>query len=280
MKNPTARIDVLKSSTRTSWIQNVLNRTRLVLAAVSLAIVAACTVTPPSEDPVLIKLNELDARIEAIERILANGSLVDLTVQVDELQRQAAELQGRTESIEHESESTSDRQRDIYIDIDGRIQDLERDLRKALTAARVIDGGELAPGELPVPGGSDRENYQAAFELLKEQRYEPAAMAFSQFLVSYPESQLADNAQYWLAESYYVTDNFDSALNQFSVVINEYPRSRKVPDALLKMGYCTYELGRWSEARDALSRVQAEFPDTTAARLAEQRLKRMTDEGH
>lgn len=258
----------------------MLKFNKVLLVAASMAFVSACTTTPPSEDPVLIQLNELDQRLEAIERILANGSLVDLTLQVDELQRQSAVLQGRTESIEHNSAGTADRQRDIYMDLDGRIQDLERGLRQAVNAVSVLDGGQLAPGELPVPGGSDRDNYQAAFELLKEQRYEPAAMAFRQFLVSYPDSQLADNAQYWLAESYYVTDQFGDALEQFSVVINKYPRSRKVPDALLKMGYCRYELERWSDARKALSRVQSEYPDTTAARLAEQRLKRMMGEGH
>jgi tol-pal system protein YbgF len=258
----------------------VLNRDKFVLVSLLLTFAVGCTVTPPSEDPVLIKLDELDGRIEAIERILANGSLVDLTVQVDELQRQATDLQGRTENIEHESANTADRQRDIYTDLDGRIQDMERNLSQAVSAVSVLDGGQLAPGELPVPGGSDQDNYQAAFELLKEQRYEPAAMAFGQFLVSYPDSQMADNAQYWLAESYYVTGRFDEALEQFSVVINEYPQSRKVPDALLKMGYCSYELGRWDDARSALSKVQADYSDTTAARLAEQRLKRMTDEGH
>ncbi|NOX70704.1 MAG: tol-pal system protein YbgF [Gammaproteobacteria bacterium] len=258
----------------------MVNKNTVLLLAASLALVGACTVTPPSEDPVLIRLDELDQRIEALERILANGSLVDLTLQMDELQRQSADLQGRTEDLEHQSVGTAERQRDIYTDLDNRIQDLERNLRQAVKAVSVIDGGQLAPGELPVPGGTDRDNYQAAFELLKEQRYEPAAMAFRQFLVTYPDSQLADNAQYWLAESYYVTDQFNDALEQFSIVINKYPRSRKVPDALLKMGYCSYELEHWEDAREALSRVQSEYPDTTAARLAEQRLKRMTDEGH
>jgi tol-pal system protein YbgF len=89
-----------------------------------------------------------------------------------------------------------------------------------------------------------------------------------------------DNAQYWLAESYYVTDKFGEALTNFAVVIDDYPRSRKVPDALLKVGYASYELGRWEDARTALSRVQREHPDTTAARLAEQRLNRMAEEGH
>ncbi len=142
-----------------------------------------------------------------------------------------------------------------------------------------MEGGTLSPGQLPLPGGSDRDNYQAAFELLKEQRYEPAAMAFKQFLVTYPDSELADNAQYWLAESYYVTQKFDEALAAFELVITTFPRSRKVPDALLKMGYCNYELKAFASARDALVRVQSDYPETTAARLAGQRLSRMEEEG-
>jgi tol-pal system protein YbgF len=239
---------------------------------------AGCAVTPPAEDPVLIQLDELDRRLGAIERILANGSLVELTMQVDDLQRQNAVLQGRTESLEHSAESTASRQRDLYIDVDDRIQSLERSLQSQPAAVNVLDGGALLPGQLPVPGGSDRDNYQAAFELLKEQRYEPAALAFQQFLISYPDSQLADNAQYWLAESYYVTDQFENALKEFQVVINKHPRSRKVPDALLKIGYSNYELERYDAARTSLGMVQSEYPDTTAARLAEQRLKRMDDE--
>lgn len=241
--------------------------------------VAGCAVIPPEEDPVLIKLDEIDKRLAAVERVLANGSLVDLTMQVDNLQRETAEIRGRTETVEHDSEITTSRQRDLYVDLDERIRMLEEKTRSQTVAVNVLDGGSLAPGQLPVPGGSDRDNYQAAFELLKQQRYEPAALAFQQFLVSFPGSQLADNAQYWLAESYYVTDQFNDALAEFSIVINQYPDSRKVPDALLKMGYCNYELERWNDARAALTRVQTEYADTTAARLAEQRLNRMDEEG-
>lgn len=254
-------------------------RTKALLAiAVPFLLAAGCTLTPPQDDPVLVKLDQIERRLGALERVIANGSLVDLTMQVDTLQRQSAELQGRTESLEHDAQGTVGRQRDLYIDLDDRIQNLERSLRSP--AVNVMDGGSLAPGQLPVPGGSDRDNYQAAFELLKQQRYEAAAMAFQQFLVSFPDSQLADNAQYWLAESYYVTDQFENALQHFQVVISKFPRSRKIPDALLKIGYSNYELQHWDAARGALGRVQADYPDTTAARLAEQRLNRMADEGH
>jgi len=132
---------------------------------------------------------------------------------------------------------------------------------------------------LPVSGGSDRDYYQAAFELLKERRYEPAASAFEQFLARFPDSELANNAQYWLAESYYVTQQYDLALSEFETVIGSFPDSRKVPDALLKTGYCNYELERWDDARRSLTRVQTQYADSTAARLAGQRLQRMDEEG-
>jgi len=137
----------------------------------------------------------------------------------------------------------------------------------------------LQQGELPVPGGSDRDNYQVALELLREERYDQSAASFKEFLVAFPDSELASNAQYWLAESYYAANEFEKALTDFARVIDEYPQSSKVPDALLKMGYCNYSLQRWEDARTALTRVQAEYPTTTAARLADQYLKRMQTEG-
>lgn len=253
---------------------------RFAVLMMIVGLAGGCAMTPPAEDPVLIKLGELERRLAAIERVLANGSLVELTVQSDQLQRQTAALQGRIETLEHDGEGTASRQRDLYVDLDERIRTLEQSVQGPANTANVMDGGTLLPGQLPVPGGSDQDNYRAAFELLKEQRYEPAALAFNQFLVSFPESQLAENAQYWLAESYYVTGQFEQALGDFERVILDYPGARKVPDALLKLGYCNYELERWDQAKAALTKVTEDHADTTAARLADQRLKRMQEEGH
>jgi len=244
----------------------------------TLLVVGGCTLTPPSEDPVLIRLDELERRLANIERVVDNESLVQLTQQVSSVERRADDLQGRSETLEHNAAITVDRQRDLYADLDARIQGLESSL-SARSGLSVLDGGTLGPGQLPVPGGSDRDNYQAAFELLKEERYDMAATAFDQFLVTFPQSELAGNAQYWLAESHYAANQFEKALGSFEVVITEYPLSRKVPDALLKMGYCNYSLERWDAARVTLSKVQADYPETTAARLAGQYLKRMESEG-
>lgn len=253
---------------------------RKAIATLVVAMLASgCAVfepPPQGPDPTQQKLAEIERRLAALERILASGALIELTEQVDDLQRQSAELRGRTDTLEHDADGTSARQRDLYVDLDDRVRTLEQSIQSrpaAVSQAQVANA-------LPVPGGTDRQNYEAAFELLKQQRYQAAGAAFGQFLASFPDSQLADNAQYWLAEAYYVTDQFEDALAQFQVVLSSYPRSRKIPDALLKIGYSNYELGRWDGARSALQRVQDDFPDSTAARLAEQRLTRMTDEGH
>jgi len=233
----------------------------------------------PQPNPMQTRLDEIDRRLAALERMLASGALIELTEQVDSLQRQAADLNGRTETLERSSGGTAERQRMLYADLDDRVRNLERELENRVAAPVAIPAAAAA-GTLPVPGGSDRQNYEAAFELLKQQRYPAAAAAFGQFLASFPDSQLADNAQYWLAESYYVTGQYEEALRQFQLVLSGYPRSLKIPDALLKIGYSNYELKRWPDARSALERVRDDYPDSTTARLAEQRLQRLRDEGH
>jgi tol-pal system protein YbgF len=250
-----------------------------LLLILPVIMVAGCSLlVPPSEDPVLIKLDELDQRMQAIERVMENQSLVQLTQEVAALERRADSLQGSSETLQHDATATAERQRQLYADLDSRIRELEARVQ-APAAASVLDGGTLQQGELPVPGGSDRDNYQVALELLREERYDQSAASFKEFLVAFPDSGLASNAQYWLAESYYASNEFEKALTEFARVIDAYPQSSKVPDALLKMGYCNYSLQRWEDARTALTRVQAEYPTTTAARLADQYLKRMQTEG-
>ena len=202
--------------------------------------------------------------------------IMEIVRQLDDLQRQVAHMQGSLEDLDYKSQSTQDRQRSLYIDLDDRLQDLERSI-SALNSMNIVDEDEILLGELPVPGGTDQENYQAAFELLKEQEYELASLAFIRFLSSFPGSSLIDNAQYWLSESYYAANQFQQALDQFTKVIENYPRSRKVSDALLKIGYCHFELGDWNQARSVFEKIQNDYPDSTVAKLAEQRIKVLND---
>jgi len=238
-------------------------------------LLAGCATTPPSEDPVLIKLTEIDDRLQRVERVTGNDSLMQLAAHVDQMQTEIRELRGQVENLTHQSESAADRQRDQYVDIDQRLQSFEQ--RPSAPAAGT---GDRTVGPVVATGGSasgttDRVRYEAAFDLLKESRYEEARSAFQQFLVDYPDSNLAGHSQYWLAETYYVGQDYEAALPEFRKVLDRYPASRKIPDAMLKVGYCHDELGDKRGAREMLVTVTRDYPETTAARLAGQRLEKL-----
>ncbi|MGH8177458.1 MAG: tol-pal system protein YbgF [Steroidobacter sp.] len=246
---------------------------RSMLAVCLCAALAGCVTTPPEEDPIVQKLTEFDGRLLRIERVLANQSLLDLSQRIEAVQAETRTLRGQLDELQHNLGRTQEQQRELYGDVDRRLAAIE---------GSGPTGGVSAPpsraGGLPVPEGDDRANYQAAFDLLKDGKYPEAISGFKQFLTTFPDSGLADNAQYWLGEAHYVTKQYPDALRDFRTILEKYPDSRKTPDALLKIGYCNYELKNWPEARSALGQVVQRFGDTTAARLASQRLAKMDGE--
>ncbi len=248
---------------------------------------SACVSTPPEEDPIFIKLTELEDRMDNMERVMRNESLVELAGEMEMLREEARALRGQVDTLQHESEQARNRQRDQYLDIDRRLQTLEGGGEPVDFSAPVAPGaaaaGAATAGAVarPAVGGTvdDRAAYEAAFELLKSGRYDEAKGAFTRFLGAYPDSDLAGHAQYWLAETFYVQRDFETALGAFATVVEKYPGTRKMPDALLKIGYCSYENGDYADARSALEQVVKDYPDSTSARLAGQRLEKMRTEG-
>jgi tol-pal system protein YbgF len=255
----------------------------LAAAVLAATLGAGCALVPPEEDPTFIKLSELDSRLTRVERVVDSEGLVNILKQIEQLQSDSQALRGQVEQLQFQLEQANSAQKQQYQDVDRRLLGMEKFVSERSGAqtegTSVLDGKELKAGMLPVPGGSDRANYQAAFELLKQGRHKEANAALRQFMVAFPESSLLDNAQYWLAETDYVRQRFEKALSEFAVVVDKFPQSRKIPDALLKIGYCNYELKRYSAARKSLQAVVSSYPETTAARLAGQRLETMRSEG-
>jgi tol-pal system protein YbgF len=245
---------------------------RYAIAFAGCATLAGCATAPPEADPVVQKLSELDSRLLRIERVLSNQSLLDLSQRIEATQSEMRLLRGQLDEMQHNLNKTQDQQRELYADVDRRLSSLEGGTQPGV-------GPASASGGLPIPQGDDRANYQAAFDMLKDGKYPEAISGFKQYLTTFPNGALVDNAQYWLGEAHYVTRDYPQALRDFRAVVDKYPESRKIPDALLKIGYCNYELKNWADARAALNQVVQKFPDTTAARLASQRLAKMEGEG-
>ena len=228
-------------------------------------------------------VDSLEKRLQRLERLLENQTLIDLMTRIDSLQNEVQQMLGQMEEQTYNMEQLKKQQRDLYLDIDRRLRDLEA-ARTSLSAAPMTPA--VPDGAMPEPPASnsaaartgadlqaERAAYERAFNLLKAGRYDLAVAAFKTFVQSYPQGQFVDNAQYWLGEANYVQRNFAIALSEFDKVVKNHPTSPKRADALLKMGYTFQELGQNDNARMSLNKVVMNYPNTTAARLAQKRLQ-------
>jgi tol-pal system protein YbgF len=216
----------------------------------------------------------LEARVTRIE----TRTLVELLTRLERLQSEVQQLRGMLEEQGHTLEGAQKSQRDQYLDIDSRLQKLEGGAPADAGSTPPPVLGETPPPSpvAPVPDAStppvaappadvppadpadEQGAYQAAFNLLKDKRYNEAGAAFGAYIANYPDGRYADNAQYWLAETRYVERDYPAALVEFTNLVERFPQSTKQPDAKLKIGYIYY---------------------SSAARLADERLRRMGQEG-
>jgi tol-pal system protein YbgF len=248
------------------------------LAVLCLAL-GACATTP-EEDPVQVKLKELDTRETRLERIAANQ--VELAQRLDEVQASQRELRGRIEELEHSHDALVKQQRDLYGDLDKRLAAGGAVAGGAAGAASASGGSAATPANAgaaadgnAAPSSVEQAVYNQAFDALKAGSYSVAITGFKDFMAHYPASPLAENAQYWLGEAYYVNHDYDPAANAFRTVLKKWPNSRKAPDALLKLGFTQYAQAQYPAARATLTDVTRRYPGSDAAKLATERLRKI-----
>ena len=127
-----------------------------------------------------------------------------------------------------------------------------------------------APG--PVTAGSPMRLYDTAWADYTAGNYDLAIEGFNGYVRSFPRSEFADNAQYYVGESFYQRGKLAEAVDAFGRVISTYPKSDVVGQAYYKRGLCFERLSQPDRARESYDVVVKTFSDTDAGRLAKQRL--------
>jgi len=115
--------------------------------------------------------------------------------------------------------------------------------------------------------------YQDARNLLLDKRFKEAAALFKTYASTYPDSELADNALYWLGECHYSQGEFLKAVKLFKTLVKRYPKGSKVPDALLKTAYAYLALDDTNKAHSYLKNLVKTYPFTSAGEKAEAKLR-------
>ena len=226
---------------------------------------------------------DVEKRLELLERRVAHIS--ELVLEVEGLKRSSRELLGRVEELQHRLDRMEQKQRELYLDLDQRISALQAGSAAQPVAVPPAESSQAgqAPGKEAVTEVSSaspeqiQAEYDAAYRLLQpsQRKYKEAIAAFTAFLDKYPGCDLADNALYWLGETYYVTEDNASALEAFDRLLAEYPHSDKAPGAMLKKGYILDAMGRRQEAAAVLQKLVKEYPDASVSRMAKARLSKL-----
>ena len=204
------------------------------------------------------RLDSAETRIENQTRIQ-----VEMTTQLEQLKAEIARLRGQIEVLTNDLENAQKRQKDFYVDLDGRLRKVE--------PPPPPDPSKPAPP----PTAEEQKAYESGLNLVKTNNYKSAVESFTLFLKTYPNSQLAPFAQYWVGNSYFALRDYKAAIAAQQRVVELWPQDAKAPDALLNISSAQIEMKDTKAARATLEEVCKRYAQSDACKLAQERMKRI-----
>jgi tol-pal system protein YbgF len=261
-------------------------------AIVAWALASAAAFAPAANAQGLFDDNEARRRIERLrEQVDANqrtmeerfarvegtatdrSVLVDLASQIEALRGEIARMRGQIEVVSNQVETADKRQKDLYLDIDTRLRKLEQAREQQAAAPPAAPAPPPAPAQAEgEASAAETRAYQAALDQFKLGNYPLAVAAMQGFLVTYPNSPLAANAQYWVGMAYSGQRDYKNAIAAQRKLLASWPDSPKASDAMLSIASSQETMGSRADAQKTLQELIAKYPGSSAAVSARQRL--------
>ena len=208
----------------------------------------------------------IEARIANLESTAVERRVIlDLAGQIEALRAEFARSRGQIEVILHQLETIEKRQKDLHVDLDTRLRRLEQAREQAAAAPE-------KPAAETGPTAAENKVYEAALNQFKLGNYSAAISTLQGLLVTYPDSKLAPNAQYWIGMGYSGQRDYKSAIAAHQKVIATWPTDPKAADAMLSIASSQEAMGDKASAQKTLQNVMAKYPGTPAAANAKLRL--------
>lgn len=215
----------------------------------------------------------------------------ETAAEMDKLRSEIQDLRGDVEENTHLIRKTVERdttERDLLRSevkdlksriaaLDGQIKQLHKYLDLEPTEKKE-EAKERPPHQPPTPEkpvSQEKKDYESIRALFKKGNYEEAIAGFREFLEKYPDSDLADNAQFWIGESYIALQDFEQAILAYQKVINNYPQGNKVPNAMLRQAVAFYKIEDKISAKVRLKNVIEKYPESREAKIAKEKLQKM-----
>jgi tol-pal system protein YbgF len=193
-----------------------------------------------------------------------------------DMQVKLQDLSGQIEALQAKLEDTNYRLSQLSQQIAATNQELKSFHPPASAPMPAPDGSTTSPPPAAPGGGGaidPKALYDAAYNDFLKNNYDLSMREFQEYLANFPNTDLSDNATYWIGEGYYRQKRFRQAIEQYDAVLTRFPRSDKTASALLKKGYAHLELGERSQGVVQLQHVLRQYPTSDEANLARGRLR-------
>ena len=222
--------------------------------------------------------------------------MANLNSEISTVRSEIAQVRGEVETVRHRIDRVSSERQSVSPEVEAlqrRIVKLEQRLAAPPLQPRVPYPvpAPLPPGEIFEPSAPpegvltdpssvsadtlrEQEEYAAALQLLRQEDYDRAVQQFRNFQRSYPTSEVADDAQYWIGESYFIQKDYNRAILELNDVL-KYRRGDKRPDALVRQAEAFLEIGDRTDARLILRKVINDYPRSDAIPKAKSLLQRL-----
>lgn len=212
------------------------------------------------------EIRRLSGRVEENEHLLKRAVERDLTEQ-DTMRAALTRLSDKAAALEAMVEHQH-----RYLGLESLIP--ARPEETAPTAPeREASVARPSPAPVQPPAvAKETELYENSLALFRNGRHEEAIAGFRGFLRTHPKSDQAENAHFWIGESYYALRQYEQAILAYQEVIKNYPKGSKAANATLRQGMAFLEINDKTSAKLLLDRVTKNYPNTNEAKIAQQKL--------
>lgn len=227
-------------------------------------LVAAALTGCAANDAFVQRQSSMEGRLEQIMQAQnsTKAELAELTLQLKELKSQV----GKMAASEKDTRAGNDLLQDRFSILAKRLEQVEASKRPSVI--------ELVNQDSPPDSREEsvQAAYMKAFGLFSANSFRAAAEAFEAFITSYPESEYASNARYWLAECYFSEERYKEAVVSFTKVLESKPSEKRGSDAMLKTGLSLYKLNEQEKGDLTLRALIEKYPRSEAALQAKEQL--------
>jgi len=210
---------------------------------------------------------ELDEQLKRLRSVVDEATKVvtrnsaDVGLQVQKLQTDLAQLTGRIDDLQHAQDALTKQFQDYRAASDTKIEQL-------------VNASATAKNP-PMPETPDAL-YAEAEKRLAAQQWQEARRLFEGFVNRYPADQRAARAQYNVGEAYAAEKRYANAIGAYTKVVDNFPKSDVVPDAMYKNGLAFYTLKYCGDAKVYFQELLKRYPRTTWKKDASEELKKLT----